>query len=148
VEIRRINDLAAVQAAGLLFDTPPQLEATQRFLADDRHHLLIGYVDDVPVGMVTGVELTQPDKGSEMFISSLGVAEPYQSGEVGSGLVAVLGDLARERGCSGMWVVTDNLSAAALASYRSGSVPEPGQVVLAWTLDEPTAPSGQSAPGR
>jgi ribosomal protein S18 acetylase RimI-like enzyme len=148
VEIRRISERADVVAAAHLFDSPPQPEATQRFLSDDRHHLLVAYLDDVPAGMITGVEMTQPDKGTEMFIYALGVDEPYQSRGVGTALVAAMGDLARERDCYGMWVVTSGESAAALATYRTGSVPEFGQVVLAWTFDEPTAQRGQSAPGR
>jgi ribosomal protein S18 acetylase RimI-like enzyme len=151
VEIRQISELADLVAAGHLFDTPPQPDASLRFLSDDGHHLLIAYLDGVPAGMVTGVELTHPDKGTEMFIYELGVDEPYQSRGVGSALVAALGDLARERGCYGMWVVTSGESAAALATYRHGSVPEPGQVVLAWTFDAPAAEPGQSAqsaPGR
>jgi ribosomal protein S18 acetylase RimI-like enzyme len=151
VEIRRVSELADVVAAGHLFDTPPQPEATLRFLSDDGHHLLIAYLDGVPAGMVTGVEMTQPDKGTEMFVYELGVDEPYQSRGVGTALVVALGDLARERDCYGMWVVTSGENAAALATYRHGSVPEPGQVVLAWTFDEPTASSdgsAQSAPGR
>jgi ribosomal protein S18 acetylase RimI-like enzyme len=145
VEIRRISELADVAAAGHLFDTPPQPEATRRFLSDDAHHLLVAYLDDVPAGMVTGVEMTHPDKGTEMFIYELGVDEPYQARGVGTALVAALGDLARGRGCYGMWVVTSDDNAAALATYRSGSVPEPGQVVLAWTFDKPVP---QSAAGR
>src|SRR6266536_1462212 len=62
MEIRRITRVEAAEAAGHLFDTLPRRDATERFLADERHHLLIAYVDEVPAGMVTGVELTHPDK--------------------------------------------------------------------------------------
>ncbi|GAA2781977.1 hypothetical protein RMN57_34870 [Kitasatospora sp. CM 4170] len=64
MEIRRVTRVEAVNAAGHLFDTAPAQKATERFLADERHHLLIAYVDDVPAGMVTGVEMTHPDKGT------------------------------------------------------------------------------------
>jgi hypothetical protein len=74
VEIRQITQAEAVQAAGHLFDAAIRPEATQRFLADERHHLLIAYVDGVPAGMVTGVEMTHPDKGTEMFLCELGGA--------------------------------------------------------------------------
>jgi ribosomal protein S18 acetylase RimI-like enzyme len=146
VEIRRVDTPEAFTAAGHLFDSAPLPEPTRRFLSDDRHHLLVAYLDSVPAGFVTGVEMTHPDKGTEMFIYELGVDEPFQARGVGKALVAALGDLARERGCYGMWVVTDGGNAAALATYRTGSVPEAGQVVLAWTFDEAVA--GQSAPGR
>jgi ribosomal protein S18 acetylase RimI-like enzyme len=136
MEIRRISQFEAVELAGHLFDAPPQEGATQRFLADERHHLLIAYVDGVPAGMITGVEVTHPDKGTEMFLYELGVDESFQGRGVGKALVSALADLARERDCYGMWVVTGEDNEAALATYsRAGGTPEKDQVVLAWTFD-------------
>jgi hypothetical protein len=68
--IRRIaeDDAAAVLAATHLFDRPVELAIAQRFLAAEGHHVLIGYVGDEPAGFTTGVELTHPDKGTEMFL--------------------------------------------------------------------------------
>lgn len=65
MEIRRITHAKEVTAAGHLFDDPPQPVATEKFLADQRHHLLVAYVDEAPAGTVTGVEMTHPDKGTE-----------------------------------------------------------------------------------
>ncbi|MFF0291546.1 GNAT family N-acetyltransferase [Streptomyces sp. NPDC005262] len=137
MEIRRITQVEAVKAAGHLFDDFPRQEATESFLADERHHLLIAYVDNVPAGMVTGVEMMHPDKGTEMFLYELGVDESFRGQGVGRTLVSALADLARERGCYGMWVITDEDNAAALATYRHAEgVPEEGQVVLVWTFDQ------------
>ncbi|MFI2736909.1 GNAT family N-acetyltransferase [Streptomyces sp. NPDC018711] len=138
MEIRRITQAESVNAAGYLFDTAPVQEATEQFLADERHHLLIAYVDDIPAGMVTGVEMTHPDKGTEMFLYELGVDESYRGHGVGRALVSALADLSRERGCYSVWTITDEDNAAALATYsRAGGVPETGQVVLTWTFDQP-----------
>ncbi|MFF0429090.1 GNAT family N-acetyltransferase [Streptomyces sp. NPDC004520] len=138
MEIRRIVQADSVNAAGYLFDTAPVPEATEQFLADERHHLLIAYVDDIPAGMVTGVEMTHPDKGTEMFLYELGVDESYRGRGVGRALVSALADLSRERGCYSVWTITDEDNAAALATYsRVGGVPEAGQVVLTWTFDQP-----------
>jgi hypothetical protein len=69
------GDDAAVAAAEHLFDDPIEAEATARFLADPNHHLLLAYDDTRrPVGFVSGVETTHPDKGTEMFLYELGVA--------------------------------------------------------------------------
>ncbi|KQV16650.1 GNAT family N-acetyltransferase [Kitasatospora sp. Root107] len=137
MEIRRITQTDAVEAAGHLFDEAPLRDATERFLADGRHHLLIAYVDDVPAGMVTGVEMTHPDKGTEMFLYELGVDEPFRGQGVGRALVAALAELARERDCYGMWSITEEANAAALATYRhAGAVTEEGQAALVWTFDQ------------
>ncbi|MFF4733936.1 GNAT family N-acetyltransferase [Streptomyces mirabilis] len=137
MEIRRITQVEAVKAAGHLFDNSPRQGATERFLADERHHLLIAYVDNVPAGMVTGVEMTHPDKGTEMFLYELGVDESFRGQGVGRTLVSALADLARERDCYGMWGITDEDNAAALATYRhAGGIPEEEQVVLVWTFDQ------------
>lgn len=136
MEIRRVTRLEDVETAGHLFDTTIRRDATERFLADESHHLLIAYVDGVPAGMVTGVQMTHPDKGTEMFLYELGVDEPFRGRGVGQALVSALADRARERGCYGMWVVTDEDNTAALATYRrAGGEPENRQVVFQRTFD-------------
>ena len=72
-----------------------------------------------------------------MFLYELGVDESARGHGVGTALVAALTELARERGCYGMWVSTESDNDAALATYRSAGagVPEPG-VVLTWTFGE------------
>jgi ribosomal protein S18 acetylase RimI-like enzyme len=135
LDIHRITQVEAVMSAGHLFDARPLPEATERFLADERHHLLIAYVDGTPAGMITGVEMTHPDKGTEMFIYELGVDEAFGGRGVGRALVLALAGLARDRRCYGMWAVTGEDNAAALATYtRAGGAPEQKQVVLVWTL--------------
>jgi hypothetical protein len=59
---------ALVVAAEHLFDGPARPDATARFLAEPGHHLLVAYDGERPAGMVTGVETTHPDKGTEMFL--------------------------------------------------------------------------------
>jgi ribosomal protein S18 acetylase RimI-like enzyme len=129
------GDEDCVVAASHMFDGPADAAATRRFLGDGNHHLLMAYVDDHPAGFVSGVEITHPDKGTEMFLYELGVEEEYQRRGVGRGLVERLGELARQRGCYGMWVLTDDDNTAALATYQgAGATAEPGQVVLVWTF--------------
>jgi ribosomal protein S18 acetylase RimI-like enzyme len=137
VEIRSLGpgDEAQVVAASHLFDGAANEAATRRFLAEAGRHLLIAYVDGHPAGFVSGVEMTHPDKGTEMFLYELGVEEGFRRRGLGRGLVERLRELARERGCYGMWVLTDDNNRAALATYEgSGASPERGQVVLVWTF--------------
>jgi ribosomal protein S18 acetylase RimI-like enzyme len=139
VQIDRLgpDDLERVLAAPHLFDAPPTAEWTDRFLADQGHHLLFARVEEADVGFVTGVEMTHPDKGTEMFLYELGVDEAARGKGVGTALVAALRDLAEKRGCYGMWVLTDDDNAAAVATYEAagGSEPDP-QVLLEWTFTE------------
>lgn len=137
MEIRALGpgDDGAVFEAAALFDEPPAAFATARFLDDPRHHLLVAYDGGQPAGFVSGVEMTHPDKGTEMFLYELGVHEEHQRRGIGKALVAALRDLARERGCYGMWVLTDGDNEAALATYAGagGSAPQP-QVLIDWTF--------------
>jgi len=137
VEIRRVTQSEAVHAAGQLFDAAPRRQATERFLADERHHLLIAYVDGIPAGMVTGVEMTHPDKGTEMFLYELGVDESFRGRGIGQALASALAGLARQRGCYGMWVLTDEDNVPARTTYcRAGGALEREQVMFAWTFPD------------
>lgn len=69
----------------------------------DGHHLLFAYDDDGHViGMISGVETTHPDKGTEMFLYELGVSPPVRRRGVATALVRALGAVAQARGCYAM----------------------------------------------
>ena len=125
-----------VVAAQHLFDEPARLDATRVFLGSSTHHLCIAYEDDEPAGFVSGVETTHPDKGTEMFLYELAVDESHRRRGIGRALVDALADRARERGCYGMWVLTDGDNTAAVRTYESaarGNASE--QLMLEWTFD-------------
>ncbi len=132
VEVVDSPDVAAEAAA--LFDHPIDSTATANFLADDRHHLLIGYVGDRPAGFVTAVELLHPDKPKpEMFLYELGVEEEYRRQGVATALMQRLVDLCHERGCGEMFVLTDDDNAAGNATYaKAGGKPEKAGVMFTW----------------
>lgn len=135
--IRRLGpeDAGIVHRAAELFDSVPREDATTRFLASADHHLLFAFEGDEPVGFVTGVELTHPDKGTEMFLYELGVAAHARGRGLGTSLVEALAVLARERGCRGMWVLTDADNAAAVGAYRrAGATIEESTLLLEWRL--------------
>jgi ribosomal protein S18 acetylase RimI-like enzyme len=124
---------ALLTQAGSLFDHPIQPAAAHRFLNADGHHLLVAVIDGESVGFVTGVEMTHPDKGTEMFLYELGVATAHRGRGVGTALVGALGDLARQHGCYGMWVLTDEENLAALSAYeKTGAGSREATVVLTW----------------
>ena len=135
LEIRRLtpDDLQLALSLGNLFDGPAQLEPTRRFLESPIHHLFVAQVDGRAVGFVSGVELTHPDKGTEMFLYELAVDEKFRRRGIGRRLTDALATLARERGCYDMWVGTEADNVAALATYRSsGAAREDDFVMLTW----------------
>lgn len=123
------TDAALVMAAADLFDRPPTLEHTATFLAAAGHHLLLALDGDEPVGFVTGVETAHPDKGVEMFVYELGTREDRRREGIATALLGELAELARARGCYGMWVPTEPDNAAAHATYRSAGFAGPEHVV-------------------
>jgi aminoglycoside 3-N-acetyltransferase I len=136
MRIERVADAAAVHRAADLFDSPPLAAATERFLADPTHHLLFAYDDDGrPIGMISGVETTHPDKGTEMLVYELGVAPAARLQGVATKLVRALADVARRRGCYGMWVGTEPDNKAAQATYRrAGADDEAPFILMSWDL--------------
>lgn len=137
VDIHRLGqgDEDRVIGAAHLFDAPPTAEWTLLFLAREGHHLLVAADGGEDVGFVTGVETVHPDKGAEMFVYELGVDDHHRGRGIGRALVQALAEVARERGCYGMWVLTDTDNHAALATYQSaGSSPPRPQVMLDWEL--------------
>jgi ribosomal protein S18 acetylase RimI-like enzyme len=137
MRIKRLapGDEQLILAGAELFDAPPTETWAAKFLSSEGHHLLVAVEDGEPIGFVSGVETTHPDKGTEMFLYELSVHPDRRKQGVGRTLVEALADLARSRGCYGMWVGTEPDNAAALATYRAaGADPPEPCVTLSWTF--------------
>lgn len=135
IDIKRLRpgDDALVAEAGHLFDDPPRPDAIGRFLAEPTHHLLVAYADGKPVGFVSGVEMTHPDKGTEMFLYELAVDEDHRQRGIGAALVNALRDLATANDCYDMWVLTDDDNEPALKTYKkSGTSESSSHVMFTW----------------
>jgi ribosomal protein S18 acetylase RimI-like enzyme len=135
--IRRLGpgDEAEVLAAGHLFDDAPRAADVRRFLAEPTHHLLLAHDGDRPVGFVSGVEMTHPDKGTEMLLYELSVDPAARRRGLGRALVAALAQLAARRGCYDMFVLVDDDNAPALATYASaGGRAASRPVMVEWEL--------------
>lgn len=97
--------------------------------------MLVAYDHEMPAGFVTGVEMTHPDKGTEMFLYELGVDERFRNHGIGKALVVAKADLARTSGCYGMWVLTEEDNAAAMHTYAAAGGTDPQrQTMLSWTF--------------
>jgi ribosomal protein S18 acetylase RimI-like enzyme len=120
VVVRRLGpaDEREVERFAPAFDGPIRPESATAFLAEDRHHLLVATVDGEPAGFVSAVEILHPDKPTELFLNELGVEEPFRRRGAATALLAALKELGRSRGCSAIWVLTDEANPAAMATYR------------------------------
>jgi aminoglycoside 3-N-acetyltransferase I len=79
MRIARVVDADEVARCADLCDGPPLPDATERFVADSSHYLLVAYQDDGrAIGMVSGVALTHPDKGTEMLLYEVGVEPEFR----------------------------------------------------------------------
>ncbi len=151
MHIKRLGpgDERALEGVGACFDGPVQAAAATRFLNAEGHHILVAYDGEAAAGFVTGVEMTHPDKGTEMFLYELGVDAPFRRRGYGVALVRALADLARARGCYGMWVLTDDDNVAARATYAAaGATREAPPALLLWTFggeDAPVPPADEEA---
>jgi ribosomal protein S18 acetylase RimI-like enzyme len=131
-EIRVLGpgDDATVVAAQHLFDGPAKADATTRFLGEPGSHLLLAYVDGEPAGFISGVEVTHPDKGTEMFLYELAVDEAHRRRGHARALIGALAALARERGCTGMFVFVDDDNEVGRAAYRSAGGSDASRPVM------------------
>jgi ribosomal protein S18 acetylase RimI-like enzyme len=145
VELAVTPEQAAEAAA--LFDHSLDLRATQLFLADERHHLLIGYLGDRPAGFVTAVELLHPDKPQpEMFLYELGVAPRHRRLGVATALMQRLIEVCHARGCGELFVLTDDENVPGNATYRrAGGTPTPAGVMYQWDWRSAEDPDPESA---
>jgi ribosomal protein S18 acetylase RimI-like enzyme len=134
VRVEVVTAVAEVLEAAGLFDHPVDERATEAFLTDGRHHLLIGYLGERPAGFVSAVELLHPDKPQpEAFLYELGVDPEHRRRGVATALMARLIELCRARGCGELFVLTDDDNEAARATYAAaGGRYEPAGLLFHW----------------
>jgi ribosomal protein S18 acetylase RimI-like enzyme len=99
--------------------------------------LLVACGEDGEVaGWAYGHELVHPDGERTMLLYAVQVRRTIQGHGVGRALVSSFVSDAQSRGCTEVWVLTDDENAAALATYTSaGGRRDPvQQVMFTWRL--------------
>jgi ribosomal protein S18 acetylase RimI-like enzyme len=122
-----------------LFDYPLRSDQARAFLSDPMHICALAYDGDLAVGMATGVIMLHPDKPPAFFVNEVGVQDEYRRLGIGQKVTAKLMDVARARGCEGIWLATETDNVAARALYRALDARETdGIVVYDWdgAMDE------------
>lgn len=115
-----------------VFDNPVDAGQAAAFLADPLHDIVLAYAGDQAVGMATGTVLLHPDKPPAMFVNEVGVREDWQRRGIGRALMERLIEVARARGCKGIWLGTEPDNDAALALYRSMGGDEEAFIGFGW----------------
>ena len=68
-----------------------------------------------------------------MFLYELGVDEAFRGRGIATTLITALADRSRERGCYGMWVLTDDDNEVVIAAYRrAGAMRSSAHTMLEW----------------
>ena len=125
-----VRSLGAEPGDGFGVDVAPMLASPVAVL------LVSVAADDSPVGWVYGHELVHPDGERTMLLYALDVDEAYRRQGRGRALVEAFVDEARRRGCTEVWVLTDDANAPALATYAAaGAVRDLDEsVMFTWPL--------------
>jgi ribosomal-protein-alanine N-acetyltransferase len=149
IQIRLAVTAEDVESAAHLFEGEIRLDAIRRFLGHSAHHLFLAFDGDQPVGMLTAIELTYPDRGTEMFIHDMRVAESHRGSRIGHAMLDQLEALAQDTRCEGVWVVTGtgDKNAGARATFASrGAEEDRERVRYSWRVEHPAEDRSQLVP--
>jgi ribosomal protein S18 acetylase RimI-like enzyme len=119
-----------------VFDHAIRREYLNAFLSNPGNLLFVALVNDVVVGMASGILYVHPDKPLQLFVNEVGVADAYQRLGIGTRLMDAILREARVRGCDEAWVATEEKNPAARGLYASVSGQEEADraVVFTWRL--------------
>ena len=112
------------------FDNPVDPTRAYAFLATRVNEIVVALSAGEVVGFATGTVLMHPDKAPQFFVNEVGVHEDVRRQGIGRRLMERLMDLARDRGCEGIWLATEKANAAARGLYRSLDARETGEIVV------------------
>jgi ribosomal protein S18 acetylase RimI-like enzyme len=101
-----------------VFDNPVDPAQLAAFQADRGHELVFATVGRRVIGMASGTVLLHPDKQPAFFINEVSVVEDLRRTGIATALCERLLEVARAKGCKGVWLATEADNAEARALYR------------------------------
>jgi ribosomal protein S18 acetylase RimI-like enzyme len=136
ITIRKLGppDLAALLAVpDGIFDRPILPDQAAAVLHAQDHDLVAALAEDTIVGFASGAVLLHPDKPPAYFVAEVGVDDAFQRRGIATRIMATLIEIARARGCIGVWLATEDANGPARALYRKlGARETTGVVVYDW----------------
>jgi len=116
-----------------LFDKSIRPDQAAAFLNDPLHEIVLAIDAGKVVGLASGQVMLHPDKSPAFFVNEVGVRDDYQRRGIATRLSENLMQIARARGCEGIWLATEGDNAAARALYTAmGARETEGIVVYDW----------------
>ena len=95
--------------------------------------MVFAYADRTAIGFASGTVLLHPDKPPALFVNEVGVDERWRRMGIATELCGRLFQIARDRGCQGIWLATEQENDAARALYKALNARETkGIVVYDW----------------
>ena len=119
-----------------VFDNEIDPAMAWAFLSLGVNVLVVGLERGEVVGFVSGTVLLHPDKPRSFFVNEVGVHEDVRRRGLATRLMKGIAEVARERGCEEIWVLTDEDNGPAKALYGGlGGEETQGHVMFAWEID-------------
>lgn len=113
-----------------VFDNPVDPEQLAKFLSDGGHELVFAASGRTIVGFASGTMLLHPDKVPAFFVNEVDVAPEWRRQGIATALCRKLIGIARDLGCQGIWLATEEDNVAARALYRRLDARETGAIVV------------------
>lgn len=114
------------------FDNPVDPGLAYRFLAVGVNEMVVAVSEGDIIGFASGTALMHPDKPTAFFVNEIGVHEDFRRQGVGTRLLEEIIEVARARGCEGIWLGTEPDNEAALGLYRKVGGEEQAGVFFGW----------------
>src|SRR4051812_36700808 len=127
LELRRLsaadNDLARVAEQLNSSDSEVSIKAfseqsLRAFLADESRIYLVAYEDGQLAGAVHGYVMVHPAGAKYFYVDELDTVAQYRRRGVATALMAEISNIARELGCTELWLGTEDDNSPANALYR------------------------------
>ena len=112
------------------FDYPVDPAQLTAFVADPGHELVFARIGSRVIGIASGNVLLHPDKAPAFFINEVGVEEDMQRQGIATELTERLLDIARAKGCKGIWLATEEDNTAARSLYAKLKATETRAIVV------------------
>lgn len=116
-------------------ETVPDPSRVWAFLATRVNELVVALEAGTVVGFASGTVLMHPAKPTAFFIQSVDVAGDFQGQDIAEKLVRRIGDLARDRGCEDIWVLSSGTNTSDRALFGSFGGTETDGLVT-YTMDD------------